>query len=166
MSVTTFYRTTFAPYDAPDPASRLLDVVNNEPQRILIDIYGLTYGPLIDALIAAYKRGVRVSIVADHSQAEGTAEKPELQRLVDAGIPVLVGTSSRGAIDHSKYIVGVGQGVVAFGSFNFSLGALSQDNTLTETNDGAMVAVFIANWQRVHDDAFGKHPEWQLSPKP
>lgn len=161
MSVLTFYRTTFAPYDVPDPATRLLDLVNNEQSEIRVDIYGLTYGPLIDALVAAHARKVDVRIVADHTQAEGTAEKPELQRLVDAGIDLLIGTSSRGAIDHSKYLVAVGQGTVAFGSFNFSAGALAQDNTLTETNDGAMVAVFLANWQRVHDDAEG-HPEWQL----
>jgi phosphatidylserine/phosphatidylglycerophosphate/cardiolipin synthase-like enzyme len=161
VSVLTFYRTTFAPYDDPDPATRLLDMANGAQTEIKIDIYGLTYAPLMDALIAAHERGVSVRIVADHTQSAGTAEHPQLQRLVNAGLDVLIGTSSRGAIDHSKYLI-VDGAQVAFGSFNFSQSALAQDNTLTETNDGAMVATFLANWQRVHDDAAGKHPEWQL----
>lgn len=163
MSVLTYYRTTFAPYDVPDPAQHILELVNGASRTILIDIYGFTWPPLMDALIAAHQRGVSVSIVADHTQAEGTAEKPQLQRLVDAGIPVLIGTSSRGAIDHSKYLV-VDSATVGWGSFNFSASALAQDNTFTETNDLQMVAVFAGNWQRVHDDAYGKHPEWQLTP--
>lgn len=161
MSVLTYYKTVFAPYDDPDPAQLLVDNVNGARSEILIDIYGFTYGPLMDALIAAHARGVAVHIVADHTQAEGLAEKPQLQRLVDAGIDLVIGTSSRGGIDHSKYLV-ADRAIVCFGSFNFSESALAQDNTVTETNDGMMVAVFAANWQRVHDDAAGKHPEWQL----
>jgi phosphatidylserine/phosphatidylglycerophosphate/cardiolipin synthase-like enzyme len=162
MSVLTYYRTTFAPYDVPDPAQHILELVNDAHEQIRIDIYGFTWPPLMDALIAAHARGVDVSIVADHTQAEGTAEKPQLQRLVDAGIPVLIGTSSRGAIDHSKYVI-VDGATVGFGSFNFSASALAQDNTFTETNDSAMVATFLANWMRVYSDATGKHPDWQLS---
>ena len=161
--VTTYYMTTFAPYDVPDPAQHILELVNAAAVSLRIDIYGFTWPPLMDALIAAHERGVDVSIVADHSQAEGAAEKPQLQRLVDAGIPLLIGTSSRGAIDHSKYVI-ADNARVGFGSFNFSASALAQDNTFTETNDAAMVATFAANWQRVHDDAAGRHPDWQLTP--
>ena len=162
MSVLTFYKTVFAPYDDPDPANELVNLVANAASEVLIDIYGFTYGPLMDALIAAHQRGISVHIVADHSQAEGTAEKPELERLAKAGIDLVIGVSARGGIDHSKYIVVDGRTVI-FGSFNFSQSALSQDNTVTITNDGMMVAVFRANWQRVHDDAAGKHPEWQIA---
>ena len=163
MGVLTYYKTTFAPYDNPDPAQHILTLVSAATQEILIDIYGFTWPPLMNALVAAYHRGVKVRIVADHTQAEGTAEKPQLQALVDAGLDVLIGTSSRGAINHSKYVIVDGT-VVGWGSFNFSQSALAQDNTFTETNDANMVAVFRENWQRVHDDAFGRHPEWQLAP--
>ena len=163
MSVLTYYRTTFAPYDVPDPARHILAMLDEAQAEVKIDIYGFTWPPLMDELIAVHERGVNVRIVADHTQAEGTAEKPQLQRLVDAGIELLIGTSSRGAIDHSKYLIVDGK-TVGFGSFNFSQSALAQDNTFTETNDAAMVEQFAANWQRVHDDAAGKHPDWQLSP--
>jgi phosphatidylserine/phosphatidylglycerophosphate/cardiolipin synthase-like enzyme len=157
----TYYKTTFAPYDVPDPAHHILDIVNGATLTIRIDVYGFTWAPLMDALITAHQRGIDVSIVADHSQSAGTAERPQLQRLVDAGIPVLIGVSARGGINHSKYVIADGH-VVGFGSFNFSASALAQDNTFTETNDANMVPVFVANWQRVHDDAVGKHPEWQV----
>jgi phosphatidylserine/phosphatidylglycerophosphate/cardiolipin synthase-like enzyme len=162
--VLTYYRTTFAPYGVPDPATHILELAQSAETEILIDIYGFTYVPLMDALIERHRAGVAVRIVADHTQAAGLAERPQLQRLVDAGIDLVIGTSSRGGIDHSKYLV-VDRKVVGFGSFNFSESALAQDNTFTETSDLAMVAQFVANWQRVHDDAAGKHPEWQVTPE-
>ncbi len=161
MPVTITDATYFAPYD--DVPTALVGLVNGALRSIHIDIYGLTYPPLMDALIAAHQRGVTVNIVADHTQAEGRAEKPQLQRLVDAGIAVLVGTSSRGAIDHSKYVV-VDTNVVGFGSFNFSASAEAQDNTFSVRSDAGLVSAFLTNWQQVHDDAAGKHPEWQVQP--
>jgi phosphatidylserine/phosphatidylglycerophosphate/cardiolipin synthase-like enzyme len=161
--------THFAPYD--DPAQVIVDLADSATKSIHIDIYGFTYAPLMDALIAAHQHGVAVNIVADHTQAAGPAERVQLQRLVDAGIDVLVGTSSRGAIDHSKYIIIDAElgpsdplACVGFGSFNFSESARAQDNTFSVRNDGGLVAAFLANWQRVHDDAFDKHPEWQVTP--
>jgi phosphatidylserine/phosphatidylglycerophosphate/cardiolipin synthase-like enzyme len=161
--------THFAPYD--DVPAALVSLASSAGHSIHIDIYGFTYAPLMDALISARQRGVAVRVVADHTQAEGTAEKPQLQRLVDAGIEVLVGTSSRGAIDHSKYILvdadlgaAAPESCVGYGSFNFSASAESQDNTFSIRSDAGLVAAFLANWQRVHDDAAGKHPEWQLEP--
>ena len=161
--------TFFAPYD--DVATQLVALAHSATSSIHVDIYGLTYAPLMDALIAAHQRGVTVRVVADHSQAEGTAERPQIQRLVDAGIDVLITVSSRGGIDHSKYIVidadlGIAapQSAVGFGSFNFSESATKQDNTFSIRNDAQLVAAFLANWQQVHDDGVGKHPEWQVQP--
>ena len=169
MAVLVRDETHFAPYD--DPASVIVALAESATASIHIDIYGFTYGPLVDALIARHAAGVRVNVVADHTQAEGRAERPALQRLVDAGIDVLVGTSSRGAIDHSKYLVIDGElgaaapeSCVGFGSFNFSESARAQDNTFSVRSDAGLVAAFLANWQRVHDDAAGKHPEWQVQP--
>ncbi len=159
MPVTITDVTYFAPYD--DVPTALVGLVNSALRTIHIDIYGFTYGPLMDALIAAHQRGVTVNVVADHTQAEGRAERPQLQRLVDAGIALLVGTSSRGAIDHSKYVV-IDASVVGFGSFNFSASAESQDNTFSVRSDAGIVQAFLRNWQQVHDDAAGKHPEWQV----
>lgn len=161
--------THFAPYD--DPSQVLVDLADSATKSIHIDIYGFTYRPLMDALIAAHNHGITVNIVADHTQASGPSERVELQRLVDAGIDVLVGTSSRGAIDHSKYIIidaelGLSDpaSCVGYGSFNFSDSARAQDNTFSVRNDAGLVAAFLANWQQVHTDAYGKHPEWQLTP--
>lgn len=169
MPVLVRDETHFAPYD--DPASVIVALAASATSSIHIDIYGFTYQPLMDTLIAAHARGVHVNIVADHTQAAGPSERVQLQRLVDAGIDVLVGTSSRGAINHSKYIVIDGElgasapeSCVGFGSFNFSDSARAQDNTFSVRSDAGLVAAFLANWQRVHDDAAGKHPEWQLTP--
>lgn len=172
MAVVTYYETRFAPYDNPDPASMLLEMVKSATSSVHIDIYGFTYVPLMNELIAAHQRGVKVLVVADHSQSTYPPDQKVLQDLINAQIDVLVANSSRGNIDHSKYLIvdadlpaGSPTTCVAFGSFNFTFSALAQDNTLTKTNDSLMVAQFLANWQRVHDDASGKNLEWQITAK-
>ena len=167
MPVRVRDETYFAPYD--DPASVIVSLAESATTSIHIDIYGFTYAPLMDALIAQHAAGVHVNVVADHTQSTGKAERVQLKRLVDAGIDVLVGVSSRGAINHSKYLVIDGelgaaspQSCVGFGSFNFSDSARAQDNTFSVRSDAGLVAAFLENWQRVHDDADGKHPEWQI----
>ena len=159
--------TYFAPYD--DVALALVNLAASATKSIHIDIYGLTLAQLIDVLIARHRAGINVRVVGDHTQAMGTAEKPQLQRLVDAGIDLIITTSSHGAIDHSKYLIVDGDlgalneaSCVGFGSFNFSLSASLQDNTFTIRNDAGLVAQFMANWQVVRDFGAAHHPEWQL----
>ena len=48
-------------------------------------IYSATLQPYFDALIAAKQHGIDVKVIFDHTQAEGHAEKPEIDRLVAAG---------------------------------------------------------------------------------
>ena len=159
MPISRVDETHFAPYD--DVPSRLLALASGALREILIDIYGFTFAPLMDVLIAKHLAGVLVRCVCDYSQAQGNAEKVQLQRLVDAGIDVLITESIHGAIDHSKYIV-VDRQIVGFGSFNFSASAEKQDNTFSVRNDADLIDWFVQNWVRVHDDGFGKHPEWQI----
>lgn len=134
-----------------------------------VNAYGFSYAPLMDALIAAHGRGVHVACLCDHTQAAGRSERPQLQRLVDAGIEVVITASRTGAIDHEKVLIRDGElgaahpsSCVLFGSFNFSLSAQQQDNYIALRNDAGLVARYLANWQEIY--AQPRHPDWQLAP--
>lgn len=102
------------------------------PGETWIIAFGFTLAPMIDELIAAHKSGVPLHIYLDHSQSSGVAEKPQVQRLVDAGVEVTIGTSPEGSkyICHTKGVVVEGAPPWCWeGSVNFSESGWHQVNT-------------------------------------
>ena len=96
--------TCFAPFD--DTTAAFLKFVKRAKKSVCISIYGFHLPPLTDALIAKHQAGVKVTIILDHTQAEGKAESGEVQKLVDAGVPLLIGTSPiHRQILHSKFTI-------------------------------------------------------------
>jgi hypothetical protein len=150
-----------------DVESRLLALVGAAASSVRLNIYGFSYVPLIDLLIQKHQAGVLVIVVCDHTQAEGTYEKPQLQRLVDAGIEVVITTSPTGAIDHEKVVLTdteVPAALTGFGSYNFTASAEKERNTFSVRSDAALIAQFLANWQASYEYGKAHHPEWQLTP--
>ena len=162
VSVTITDQTHFAPSDDVVPV--LVGLINSATSQIRIAIYSIDHTDVIDALLAAVARGVAVSILADHSQSEGTYERPQLQRLVDGGCSLVIGESSDGQILHSKYVV-IDSSLVGFGSFNFTFSAQKEDNTFSVRSDAALVGAFTANWQGMSDYLTGPglHVDWQIT---
>lgn len=98
-------------------------------------IYGATLQVFFDDVIAAKKNGIDVKCIFDHTQSAGVAEKPQIQRLLDAGWKdgqdFVIGTSPEaGQIIHIKatWIDGTH---VEDGSLNYSPSAFKQINTVT-----------------------------------
>lgn len=138
-------RTLFAPFD--DTTAAFLVFVQGARKSLDINIYGFHLPALTETLIAKHRAGVRVSIILDHSQERGRAEQAEVQKLIDAGVPLLVGTSPvHGQILHSKFTVVDGV-AVEHGSWNYSLSASQQSNDMHFVED----ADYAAEYQRHHD---------------
>jgi phosphatidylserine/phosphatidylglycerophosphate/cardiolipin synthase-like enzyme len=144
VTVTTW----FSPWD--DTTGKFLEFINGAKKSLFIVIYGFHLPLLTDLLIIKYAAGVEIGLILDHSQAAGTAEKGELQRLVTAGVPFLIGTSPvHGQILHSKFSVRDGHDV-EFGSWNYSISASQQSNTMTFISDPTYAAQFIFHYHRLH----------------
>lgn len=73
---------------SPDDNIRktLLALIDSEQEQILIAIFSLTDQKIVKSLIAAHKRGVRIELVADRSNAANQWNK--VHTLARAGIPV------------------------------------------------------------------------------
>ncbi len=173
MPVERFRKVLYTP---GDDAKGLLDSLPALAKRSLeLEIYGFTDAVMVQGIIAAANRGVKVRVLNDRTQAGGPKDHLALQMLVDAGaingnIEVKVVESERGAIDHLKQTIIDGvdgsmadTSAVTYGSFNYSLGAERQDNVFVLTNDPGECALAMAKFE--HDwTANISRPEWQIQP--
>ena len=137
-------RTLFAPMD--QTTDEYLAFVQSAQHSIYILIYGYHLPALGDLLVAKHKAGVKVNVILDHSQAEGRAESAEVQKLVDAGVPLLIGTSPvHHQILHTKATI-IDEVAVESGSWNYSLSASQQSNTLTFVHDTDYARAYLQHW--------------------
>lgn len=147
---------TFAAYcwltPEDDPVPPLLALLQSAQRRILVSAFGFTLAPVVDELIAAHTRGVDTRLILDSYQAQGAAEKVQISRLQKAGVPMLIGTSERGAIIHLKtFLV---DDAIWGGSWNVSESANKQDNEVyllmvPPGFSSRHVAKFEAEWARL-----------------
>jgi hypothetical protein len=134
-----------------------------------ITAYGFTLQPMIDQFLANRAAGDLLHIYLDHSQASGMAEKPQVQRLVDAGIGVTMGTSPAGSkfIRHTKGIVCLDR--VPWcqeGSVNFSENGWHQVNTVMMVSSRDWPGNFVDQFKQLRQFAWDYERSFQLMPKP
>ena len=78
----------YAPEDLP--ADRLVTLYEGARQSIFLATYGLTYPPIVKALVAARKRGVEVRVITDRSKLDDPKQRAALETLRLAGVPIKV----------------------------------------------------------------------------
>lgn len=111
-----------------DVQSRLLQEVGKATTSIYMMIYGFHLPSLTDLLIAKKQASVEVHCVLDFTQSKGTAESGEVQKLLEADVDLVVGTSPvAGQIMHEKLLI-LDMMKTLSGSYNFSLSAEKQVN--------------------------------------
>jgi phosphatidylserine/phosphatidylglycerophosphate/cardiolipin synthase-like enzyme len=143
----------FAPWD--DIEGIIIARLAGARHQVLMQAYLLTNRKIVDALVAAHGRGVDVKVMMDRGQLDKNSTD-RLHQLRAAGIPVWFETLYRSA--HNKVIVidaGQPSAAVITGSFNFTWSAQHRnaENILVLAGDGALVARYVANWQRHREDA-------------
>jgi len=117
----------------------IIGCIDEARSEIVVALYVLTNADLADALVRAHKRGVRVEAILD--KAQQTARGGQVQKLIDANIPVRFDTKH--AIFHHKFAVIDGATLVT-GSFNWSAAAekSNAENTLIIRNNPDLAAQF------------------------
>ena len=141
----------------------------SDPGETYIIAYGFTLVPMIDDLIAAHNKGVPLHIFLDHTQSEGTMQKPLVQRLVDSGIEVTIGTSPAGSkyICHTKGLVSNDNPVWCWeGSTNFSQSAWNQVNTAMVFSSQQWYDNFVAQFKQIRQFAWSKERLFQVMKNP
>ena len=92
-------------YYAPEdlPGERLAALYGKARRYIYVAIYGITYPPIVKALVAAHKRGVDVRVITDREKLNDPKQQAALETLRLAGIPIKVNRHEN--LMHLKQVV-------------------------------------------------------------
>ncbi len=133
-----------------DLSEVIVGEINGAQDSIQAALYELDLPNVGQALLAAFRRGVKVQIVMDYGTAfpgPGKARDQALQDLIDAGVAirVLKGFGSYG-IMHNKFAVYDGK-LLETGSYNWTQSSNVNDyNNIIVRTDAGLVASFQNYW--------------------
>jgi hypothetical protein len=117
--------------DAKQNDQEIIALVNAAKTRIYFAMYEFTLKDIADALVAAKKRGVEVKGLVDSGEAAKSYDKPIIDELLAAGIPVETEKHASGnGIMHIKAIVT--DSAYALGSYNWTSSATNVNDELLE----------------------------------
>ncbi|MCF8566929.1 phospholipase D-like domain-containing protein [Alicyclobacillus tolerans] len=140
--------------------------LNTAKTKMRTMIYGATLGVFFDDLISAKKRGVDVKVIFDHTQSAGHAERPQIERLLQAGWKdgedFVIGTSPQAhQIIHIK-ATWIDSRWVEDGSLNYSPSAFKQINTVTFSDWPEYAAYLDGIFERSWNWILEHEPQYQV----
>lgn len=107
--------------------SKLAGLIDSATKYIDVSVYSINNQRLINALIAAHRRGVRIRVLTDKTQAAGPSSR--VWDLIAANIPLRIHTHKR--IMHTK--VAIYDGVsVSSGSLNWTEPAVNKNEEVCD----------------------------------
>lgn len=149
--------------DPNSPAAMLVRLIDSARQTLDGSFYDIDSALIVEALIRAQKRGVRVRLVTDsdnmtvkNSGPQGPP-RPAIVALKKAGIPVI--DDQRSGIMHNKFIVADGQSVWC-GSTNLTDTSLySHNNNAVLVKSVELATSYTAEFERLFTQRiFGPNP--------
>ena len=140
------------------PADRLVALYETARSSIYLAIYGLTYPPIIKALVAAHKRGVDVRVITDREKLEDHKQRAALETLRLAGIPIKV--NRHDGLMHLKQAI-IDDLVNTSGSMNQTTSAARyNDERLDIVHDAAGTQRAKDKFLKMWTDA-GRFEDWR-----
>ena len=137
----------FSPEDRLDLVA--VDAIDGATDHIFVAVFSLRLDALIDALIRAHERGVKVSVITDRKQSETTTSD---ERLRDAGIAVVEALNATTPFTamHQKFMVVDGDTTLV-GSYNWSYTATfsSYEDLAVIADDREVAAAFAGEFGRL-----------------
>ena len=139
----------FTPGDAIDQI--IIGAIGRAKSEVLVHAYTFTHRRIAQALIAAKRRGIAVSVLADREQARSVPHNV-LTDLVSGGVEVWLDGNFQAA--HNKVVVidaGEAHPVTITGSYNFTLAAQrnNAENVVVLRDNAAVAKAYRDNWQRL-----------------
>ncbi len=117
--------------------------INAATNSLLIQAYIFTSGPIAKAVVAAHRRGVKVTVILDASQRGERYSSADF--LANSGVATFI--DSKHAIAHNKVMI-LDNASVVTGSFNFTLAAEERNaENLLVIHDQKLAAKYTKNWK-------------------
>ena len=121
-------------------------------ESIYVQAYGLTSGIIVNQLIQAKNRGVKVQVLLDKSNVSDKWSK--MMDLVNANVSVRIDKVS--GIAHNKVII-IDEQKVITGSFNFTNAADKRNaENVIIINNKSVAKEYLNNWQNRYNKNYAK----------
>ena len=122
--------------------TRLKDLLESAERSIDVCMFVLSCAVLLDALIDAHRKGIKVRIICDNMKISGSAYK-----ITDAGLDVRVDNSP--AMMHHKFMI-IDQEVLLTGSYNWTAsGAAYNRENVFITDEQHVVEQYIGEMEKL-----------------
>jgi len=148
--------------------SRSVAAYNREPQRIDIMMYRITDQAHVDALIAAFRRGIPIRIYTEQTMYRDPTQlwhSMSIDKLYMAGIPIR--DRAHAGLNHSKVVLLYGQQTTIFGSSNMtSKSSDSQHEHNYFTTKPEIFSWFANQFERKWNNALGVPETKPFAPLP
>ncbi len=116
-----WYRVFFTP--GTDCEVNIISRLNNAKKTIEIAVYSITNREIVNAILAAHGRGVKVRVITDLGQSKG--KRSLVQELIDTGVPVRM-NDDPWKIQHDKFAIFDGKDIEN-GSYNWTWNATNNN---------------------------------------
>ncbi|CAM3568500.1 phospholipase D-like domain-containing protein [Hydrogenibacillus schlegelii] len=147
----------YAPRQGSPPDRAIVELIDGAGERVDVAAFALTHGEIVDALVRAARRGVRVRVLTDERQARQGAQKGALMRLAAAGIPIR--TNVHPGAMHLK-LLAVDRAEAGFGSYNLTVAATERNEELWITVRGPAAARLADVFETIWSDGRRYRP-WE-----
>jgi phosphatidylserine/phosphatidylglycerophosphate/cardiolipin synthase-like enzyme len=121
-----------------DCASAVISLFSQVKKTAHVAIYSLTEPNIVNAMIAANKRGIKVAVVADNTESKNANMAAMIKKLTKAGIDVRLAVKQT-FLMHNKVGIFDGQ-TICTGSFNWTNNAEKNNDENLIVVDGADLA--------------------------
>lgn len=134
----------------PGPDRALVQAIQAARLAVDVAVYDFSLWNLRDALIAAHRGGITVRMVTDSDNLN----EPEIQALIQAGIPVI--GDRREGLMHHKFVI-IDRQEVWTGSMNFTrAGAYRHNNNLLRLRSTRLAQDYLTEFNEMFEqDRFG-----------
>ena len=123
-------------------AAVIVEAISKAKESIYVQAYGITSPPIVEALIGAQNRGIKVRMLLDKSNLKDKWSK--MANLLEANIDVSIDNVS--GIAHNKVMV-LDEHIVITGSFNFTRAADSRNaENVIIIDDSVVAKQYLQNW--------------------
>ena len=123
-------------------AKVISNLISKAKESLYVQAYGITSNEIVDKLVAAHVRGVKVRVLLDKSNLSDKYSK--MQQMIDSGIDVSIDKVS--GIAHNKVII-LDESKVITGSFNFTKSADTRNvENVIIVNDKEVASKYLQNW--------------------
>jgi len=128
-----------------DCDQKVIALLNSAQQELNIAIYGLTKADIVQAIVSANQRGVKVRVVADRVQAAGKSSLVDYLKTQNIDLRK---SKHKGAMHHKVCVID-GRTVIS-GSFNWSNNAVyNNDENLLVLDSPELARIFNQEFERL-----------------